>query len=144
MLAVSISVSTIPATASPSCRRISLGTFIRGRFADSRCQAMTAVIRYVAASLVVLLFLLVGLANLRARRWNSKSRTVGQLRVKRTTFRRVWLMTTPPQASLTAFRERKIGRLSVDLACGTADFTLRSGEVITLADLRNDRGAVVP
>jgi len=79
-------------------------------------------IRYVGVCFVALLFFLVGLSNVRPQRWNKRARVASRRRVTRTVFRRVWLMTTTPRASLAAVRERKSGRLSVNLNSGTADF----------------------
>lgn len=48
------------------------------------------------------------------------------------TFRRVWLQTTLPRSSMTAYRDRKVGALNVHRLMDCAEFRTKAGEVIRL------------
>ena len=86
---------------------------------------------WITAILLAVLFGLVAVQRVRARRWHFQH-FVGTRGDGSAEFRGVWLTKTPPQASLGATRQRETGSLSIDYSLGRAVFARRSGGELLL------------
>ena len=94
----------------------------------------------IAVVVVGLLFALVALRRGQAARWDTANADL-----QTSSFRKVWLQTSPPRASMSAFRDRVSGALVVDPSRRVAVLTGREGQAITIKDViavrKNTKGS---
>ena len=84
----------------------------------------------VAVVVVALVSALVALRRSQAARWDTADASL-----QTSSFRKVWLRTSPPRASLSAYRDRVSGALVVDPSRRVAVLTGGEGQSITIKDV---------
>ena len=84
----------------------------------------------IAIVVVALLLALVALRRSQAARWDTADPSL-----QTSSFHKVWLQTSPPRASPTAFRDRISGALAVEPSRRVAVLTGREGRTITIGDV---------